>query len=145
MTRQTEADTPPVIAQTVLDTDDPRRLAEFYRQLFGLHYRAGDEPPDPGEPDPRGDDWLVLRNPGGIQVAFQYQADYAPPTWGEPTRPQMLHLDTVVGSVEQLHRQRARAEELGAVTVLDRSDDEEEPLFVLTDPAGHPFCIFVSW
>ena len=137
-------DQPPRIAQTVLDTGDARRLAEFYRLLFGLAYREGDEPPPAGEPDPRGADWLVLRNPGGIQLAFQQVEDYAPPTWGEPTRPQMLHLDTVVDSVEQLHRQRERAEELGARVMHDRVDDPEEPLLVLVDPAGHPFCIFVS-
>jgi len=138
------ADTPPVIAQTVLDTDDPRRLAEFYRELFGLTYREGDEVPPDGQPDERGADWLVLRNPGGVQLAFQQRDGYAPPTWGEETRPQMLHLDTVVESVEQLERQRQRAEELGARTMLDRSDDPEEPLYVLVDPSGHPFCIFVS-
>jgi hypothetical protein len=26
----------------------------------------------------------------------------------------------------------------------DRSGDEEEPLRVYADPAGHPFCIFVA-
>jgi hypothetical protein len=26
---------------------------------------------------------------------------------------------------------------------MDRSDDEEEPLWVYADLAGHPFCIFV--
>jgi hypothetical protein len=26
--------------------------------------------------------------------------------------------------------------------VLDRTDDPDEPLYVLADPAGHPFCIF---
>jgi predicted enzyme related to lactoylglutathione lyase len=140
----TSPDTAPVIAQVVLDTDDPRRLAEFYRQLFGLDYREGDEPPPEGQPDERGADWLVLRNPGGIQLAFQYRDDYAPPTWGEPTRPQMLHLDTVVESVEQLERQRQRAEELGGRVMYDRRDDPEEPLYVLVDPAGHPFCIFVG-
>jgi hypothetical protein len=31
----------PVIRQTVLDATDPRRLAEFYRQLFGLRYCPG--------------------------------------------------------------------------------------------------------
>ena len=56
----------------------------------------------------------------------------------------MMHLDTVVWSVEQLERQRRRAEELGATHVLDRSDDPEEPLHVFTDPSGHPFCIFVA-
>jgi len=62
----------PVIRQTVLDTTDPRRLAEFYRQLFGLRYRPGDEPPGPGQPDPNGQDWLVLKSPaGGAALAFQ--------------------------------------------------------------------------
>jgi hypothetical protein len=139
-----DPETPPVVSQTVLDTDDVRGLAEFYRQLFGLDYREGDEPPPPGLPDPRGSDWLVLRNPLGPQLAFQHRDDYAPPTWGEGTRPQMLHLDTVVWSVEQLERQRRRAEDLGARTMLDRSDDPDEPLYVLVDPAGHPFCIFVA-
>ncbi len=139
-----EADTPPVIAQTVLDTDDARTLAEFYRELFGLTYREGDAPPPPGEPDERGADWLVLRNPGGIQLAFQQRDDYAPPTWGEETRPQMLHLDTVVRSVAQLERQRERAEALGGRLVLDRSGDPDEPLHVFLDPAGHPFCVFVG-
>ena len=30
--------------QVVLDTTDARGLAEFYRQLLGFDYRAGDEP-----------------------------------------------------------------------------------------------------
>lgn len=134
----------PVIAQTVLDTDDVRGLAEFYRQLFGLVYREGDEPPPAGEPDPLGEDWLVLRNPGGVQLAFQHTDDHAPPTWGDPTRPQMLHLDTVVRTRSQLERQRDRAVALGGRVLLDRTDDPEEPLYVLADPAGHPFCIFVG-
>ena len=37
----------PVIRQTVLDTTDPRRLAEFYRQLFGLRYCPATSRPDP--------------------------------------------------------------------------------------------------
>jgi hypothetical protein len=41
------AESYPRIAQVVLDTTDARMLAEFYRQLFGLEYRAGDEPPAP--------------------------------------------------------------------------------------------------
>src|SRR5690349_16424329 len=47
--------THPRIAQVVLDTTDARQLAEFYREMFGLHYREGDEPPPAGEPDR---DWL---------------------------------------------------------------------------------------
>ena len=56
----------------------------------------------------------------------------------------MLHLDTVVSSIEELHSAHAHAMSLGARVLLDRTDDEEEPLFVYADPAGHPFCIFVG-
>ncbi|HLM20014.1 MAG TPA: VOC family protein [Propionibacteriaceae bacterium] len=48
------AESYPRIVQVVLDTTDARALAEFYRQLFGLEYRAGDEPPARHQPDPRG-------------------------------------------------------------------------------------------
>ena len=47
-------------------------------------------------------------------------------------------------SVEELERQRARAEALGAELRYDRTDEEDEPLYVLADPAGHPFCLFVA-
>ena len=48
-----------------------------------------------------------------------------------------------VHNVEELHEQRRRAENLGAQVLLDRSTDPDEPLYVLGDPAGHPFCVFV--
>jgi catechol 2,3-dioxygenase-like lactoylglutathione lyase family enzyme len=133
----------PTVAQVVLDGPDARKLAEFYRQLFGLRYRDGDEPPPDGEPDPRGADWLVLRNPGGVQLAFQ-QVDQLPEaTWPEGEHPQMLHLDTTVPSVAALNKQHERVLALGGRLLHDRSDDPEEPLRVYRDPAGHPFCVFV--
>lgn len=135
----------PRIAQVVLDTTDARQLAEFYRQLFGLEYRASDVPPPPGEPDPSGQDWLVLRNPyGGPQLAFQQTEDVRQSTWPDGAVPQMLHLDTVVATRDDLEIQRQRAVDLGATVRLDRTDDEDEPLYVFADPAGHPFCIFVG-
>jgi catechol 2,3-dioxygenase-like lactoylglutathione lyase family enzyme len=139
------SETYPRIAQVVLDTTDARELAEFYRQLFGLEYRQGDEPPAAGQPDPRGSDWLVLRNNrGGPQLAFQQTDGVAPSTWPDATVPQMFHLDTVVDTREELYRQRERALRFGAVQLLDRTDDDDEPLFVFADPAGHPFCVFVG-
>jgi predicted enzyme related to lactoylglutathione lyase len=135
----------PRIRQVVLDTEDARGLAEFYREVFGFTYREGDEPPTAGEPDPKGEDWLVLRNrDGGIGIAFQ-RVDHQPrSTWPDQTIPQMLHLDTTVPDVEELHRQHERVVALGGELLYDRSDDEEEPLFVYADPTGHPFCIFVG-
>ncbi len=35
----------PRLLHTVLDTTEVRTLAEFYRELLGLEYRPGDEPP----------------------------------------------------------------------------------------------------
>ncbi|WP_269442213.1 VOC family protein [Jatrophihabitans cynanchi] len=40
----------PVLNSVVLDTTDARGLAEFYRQLLGYEYRAGDETPRPASP-----------------------------------------------------------------------------------------------
>lgn len=136
---------PPVLVATVLDTEDVRGLAEFYRELFGLTYRSGDEPPPAGQPDPRGQEWLGLQDASGQrQLSFQHVEHLPTATWPEGSTPQMLHLDTRVPTVEDLFIQRQRALDLGARELLDRSDDPEEPLFVLADPAGHPFCIFVG-
>lgn len=134
----------PRIRQVVIDTTDARALAEFYRELFGLTYRDGDEPPPAGEPDPNGADWLVLRNADGPQLAFQQVDELASPTWPESGVPQQLHLDTTVDDIDALIAVRDRAIGLGATLRYDRSDHPAEPLYVLADPAGHPFCIFVG-
>ncbi|HXL90770.1 MAG TPA: VOC family protein [Streptosporangiaceae bacterium] len=136
----------PSLLQTVLDTTDARGLAEFYRQLFGLRYRPGDEPPADGEPDGRGADWLVLTDAEGVRkLAFQQVAELPAASWpGNSPHPQQLHLDTTVASVAELDAAGERALELGARLLLDRSDDpDEEALRVYADPAGHPFCIIV--
>ena len=130
---------------TVLDTTDPRALAEFYRDLLGWTYRPGHESLAPGEPDPQGQDWLVLRAPeGGVQLAFQKTEELARSTWPDPTVPQQLHLDLAVSTEEELRAEHDHALRLGAQVLLDRTDDPEEPLWVFADLAGHPFCIFVA-
>ena len=135
----------PSIRSVVLDTTDARTLAEFYRQLLGYHYRSGDEPPPPGEPDPRGSDWLVLVDSAArARLAFQHVATLTRSTWPADAVPQQLHLDLSVTSVEELVSQHARALSLGATLLEDRFDGPVEPLYVYADPAGHPFCIFVA-
>ena len=137
--------TTPTLRQVVLDCEDARALAEFYRQLLGFHYRPGDEPPAAGTRDSRGQDWLVLLDTtGSSRLAFQQVPHLPEPTWPEGPRPQMLHLDTTVPRLEDLRTQHERALGLGARLLLDRSEDEQEPLYVYADPAGHPFCIFVA-
>lgn len=133
----------PQLLHTVLDTTDVRGLAEFYRQLLGLRYRAGDEQPAASEPDEA--DWLVLVDADDDRVlAFQQVAHLPRTTWPGHEVPMQLHLDLTVPDTAALEQQRERAVALGAGLLLDRTDDPDEPLYVLADPAGHPFCIFVA-
>ena len=132
----------PQLLHTAIDTTDCRGLAEFYRQLCGWRYRPGDEPSADGATDDA--DWLVLVDDSGTRkLAFQQVERLERTTWPEHDVPMQMHLDFTVGSVEELQRHRQRAEELGAELLLDRTDSDE-PLYVLADPAGHPFCILVA-
>ncbi len=128
---------------TAIDTTDVRQLAEFYRQFLGLQYRAGDEPPADGAADDAG--WLVLVDSDGRRkMAFQQVERLERPTWPEHGVPMQMHIDFTVSSLTELHRQRQRAKALGAELLLDRTHDPDEPLYVLADLSGHPFCIFVA-
>ena len=139
------AGTVPTLVSVALDTTNARALAEFYRQLLGYVYRAGDEPPTAGRPDERGQDWLVLENPSGAgRLAFQQVKELPRSTWPDARIPQQLHLDLSVPTMAELQNQHTRAIDLGAKVLFDRSKDEQEPLYVFADPDGHPFCIFVS-
>jgi catechol 2,3-dioxygenase-like lactoylglutathione lyase family enzyme len=134
----------PHLLHTVLDTRNARELADFYRHLLGLHYRPGDEPPVDADAEDN-PDWLVLVDESGARkLAFQRVDELKRTTWPQPDVPMQLHLDLTVPSLEELQRQRARAESLGATILLDRTDNKDEPLYVFADLSGHPFCIFVA-
>jgi catechol 2,3-dioxygenase-like lactoylglutathione lyase family enzyme len=133
----------PVLMHTALDASDVRGLAEFYRELLGLRYRPGDEPPTDGSVDD--EDWLVLvDDDGNRKLAFNQVDQLARSTWPSDDVPKQMHLDFRVPTVDELQRHRGRAEQLGATLLYDRTADAGEPLYVLADPAGHPFCILVG-
>ena len=133
----------PVLLHSAIDGRDCRGLGEFYRQLLGLQYREGEEPPSDGSPDDA--DWLVLLDDSGNRVlTIQAKKDTTPPTWPSEDVPMQMHMDFKVPTVEDLERHRDRAERLGARLLYDRSQSEGEPLYVLADPAGHPFCLLVQ-
>jgi catechol-2,3-dioxygenase len=137
--------THPAFRQVVLDAENARELAEFYRQLLDLSYEPGDEAPAAGEPDPAGEDWLVLLGSDERRLlAFQQVEKLERATWPEGPRPQQLHLDFSVPNLDELRTHNIRALSLGATLLDDRVDDPAEALVVLADPAGHPFCIFVT-
>lgn len=132
----------PTVLHTAIDARDCRALAEFYRQLLGLRYRDGDEPPTDASTDDA--DWLVLLDGDGHRVlAIQEKRDTTPPTWPSEQVPMQMHLDFTVATVADLEHHRDRALALGAHLLHDRSQSDE-PLFVLADPAGHPFCLLVQ-
>jgi catechol 2,3-dioxygenase-like lactoylglutathione lyase family enzyme len=135
----------PALRAVAIDATNARAVAEFWRELLGFVYRSGDEAPPPGQPDLRGGDWLVLTDRAGEpRLAVQHVANLPASTWPDSRVPQQLHLDLTVGDVDELEVQRDRVLALGAKVLQDRSTDADEPLYVFADPAGHPFCIFVS-
>ena len=132
----------PVLLHTAIDARDCRGLAEFYRELLGLHYRDRDKPPADGSPDEA--DWIVLLDDYGNRVVtLQKKVDTTPPTWPSEGVPMQMHMDFEVPTLEDLERHRERAEKLGARLLYDRTHVEDAPLYVLADPAGHPFCLVV--
>ncbi|HEX4701227.1 MAG TPA: VOC family protein, partial [Pseudonocardiaceae bacterium] len=102
-------------------------LAAFYAALLGW-------PPPQLLYD---DTWASLVDPdGGMGIEFQPAPDYQPPTWPDPTRPQMYHFDF---RVDDMAAAQAHAIAVGA-RPLDVSEDRPE-FQVYADPAGHPFCL----
>jgi hypothetical protein len=135
----------PRLRQVVLDAEDARALAEFYRQLLGLTYRPGDEPPPAGQPDPQAREWLVLRDSGDRpQLAVQPVPSLPASTWPDAGVPQQLHLDLIVPDIDELRAAHERVLALGGRMLADLIDDPQEPLRVYADLAGHPFCVFVG-
>lgn len=129
----------PQYLHTVLDAVDVRALAEYYRQLLGLKYRDGDGPPADGVDEA---DWLVLVTPAGQRVlAFQRVRELPRSTWPSTEVPMQVHVDFAVTSHEALDGALHQALALGGTLLLDRRHDGHEPLVVIGDPAGHPFCI----
>ena len=134
----------PRLRQVVFDTVDPRKSAEFWRQFLGLAYQPGHEPPPRGTPDEAGSDWLNLLTPEGQRyLSFQHVEHLVQSTWPDSTTPQQMHLDLSVPTVADLESAIIAAKALGGRVILDESGDENGNLFVLADPDGHPFCVFV--
>ncbi|MFE6162330.1 VOC family protein [Streptomyces sp. NPDC056486] len=121
----------------VIDCPDPRRLAEFYRDLLG-----GEIETETDEGEVEGD-WVTLHSTGGLRLCFQRAAGHRPPNWPHADAgSQQIHIDLDVGpAVQDIERAQDRVLALGA-TPLDVDDDNGVRDFrVYADPAGHPFCL----
>ncbi|MFF0224826.1 VOC family protein [Streptomyces sp. NPDC004629] len=109
-----------------LDCPDPPALAAFYQQATGF------------EPHPKSDaEFAGLNRGDGLFIGFQRVADYRAPSWPDQIVPQQLHICFKVA--ESLDEAEARLLELGAGKPDHQPHGDKAR--VLTDPAGHPFCI----
>lgn len=129
------------LRQIVLDAENARELAAFYLALLGGEYRPGDEPAADGSDDA---EWVAIRTFEGVGITVQRVDELPRVTWPDGPIPQQMHLDLTVADADELEQHRRRAVALGATAIDDQSADPEETLYVLADPAGHPFCMFVA-
>lgn len=117
------------MATVVLDCSDAHELAGFYGRLLG--WAATRTEPD----------WVLMRDPdGGTGLSFQAEPDYEPPVWPQQPGAQrmQLHLDI---QADDLEAATTHAERAGARLAEFQPQDGVRVFF---DPAGHPFCLFLT-
>lgn len=115
----------------VLGTPDPPGLARFYQRLLGWPMRD-DEP-----------EWATLRPAdGSTGLSFQLEGDHVPPVWPQEGDAQQMqiHLDF---EVDDMAAASSLAEDAGA-RLLGTSTEPHEVVRIYADPAGHPFCLFMT-
>lgn len=112
------------LRSTVVDCRDPMRLATFYAGVLGGSLHEEDET------------WVVLTDPQGRRLAFQYSPEYEPPRFPDPRGSQQFHLDIRVDEVDAAEKAVLG---LGATRVTDAIG--EDRFRVYRDPAGHTFCL----
>jgi predicted enzyme related to lactoylglutathione lyase len=118
------------LSATVLGASDPHELAAFYSALLGWPI-AYDDP-----------EWAMVKpaDGGWRGLSFQREPDHARPQWpaGPLDQQMQAHLDIAVDDLED---GVAYAVLQGAAVAEHQPQDDVR---VLVDPAGHPFCLFVS-
>ncbi len=114
------------LRNVAFDAPDHHALVRFYADLLG------------GVVVGESEEWADVRTADGWRVGCQPAAGYLPPAWPGQERPQQLHLDLQVPDVTAAAE---RAAELGATST---GSGDGRQLLVMTDPAGHPFCLCAS-
>jgi catechol 2,3-dioxygenase-like lactoylglutathione lyase family enzyme len=114
------------LAMVNIDCADPRAQAEFYHQVLGWEVTYSD------------DNYSMVTD-GQSTIGFGKIDGYQPPAWPDPATPKQFHLDFYVDDLDKAERicLDAGAAKPGFQPGADRWR-------VLTDPAGHPFCICVK-
>jgi catechol 2,3-dioxygenase-like lactoylglutathione lyase family enzyme len=111
------------IAALTVDCSDAKAMVQFYTDAFGGS--ADSDFPH-----------LDCVRVDGLLMLFRELEGWDSPTW--PGSNVQLHLEIYVDDLQQAE---ARLVSLGAGKPAEQ-DLTDPGLVVLTDPAGHPFCIF---
>jgi len=114
------------LAMISLDCADPGELAAFYHQVLGWEIVHSEQ------------DYAMISD-GALPVGFGRIDGYTPPRWPDPAAPKQFHLDFYVDDLD-----KAEAACLDAGAAKPGHQPGGERWRVLTDPAGHPFCICVK-
>ena len=106
-----------------LECADPAGLAEFYHQVLGWDVTYSQ-------------DGYAEISDGSTRILFSRVDGYQGPGWPDSAAPKRYHLDLRVDDVAEAVE---RCLELGA----GKPDFQPggDRWTVLTDPAGHPFCL----
>lgn len=78
----------------------------------------------------------ALAGPNGLHLWFQHAPDHRPPVWGDPDRPQQIHLDFLVDDLDA-----AEPAVLALGARLLEGSPKPVGWRVYADPVGHPFCL----
>ncbi|POX42460.1 glyoxalase [Streptomyces sp. Ru73] len=108
-----------------LDCPDPLALAEFYGRATGLALHPAS-----------GADFAALTGGDGVDLGFQRVDGYRAPRWPEQEVPQQAHFDFATDDLDET--EKALLEWGAARPAYQPGGDRWR---VLTDPAGHPFCL----
>ena len=90
-----------------LDGDDPKSLAEFWRELLELDIMFESE------------DFVALKG-AGVLITTQRVASHQPPDWPEATVPKQIHLELAVTDLDAVEKR--------AVGQRHGDDDHGPPL-----------------
>lgn len=114
---------------TVLGAPDPRGLARFYAEVLDWQLHSDEE------------GWATIAPAQAhVYLGFQLEEGHVPPVWpaGSGDQQMQMHLDI---EVTDLDAAVAAAVRLGGTVAAHQPQDEVR---VIIDPAGHPFCLYVS-
>lgn len=113
---------------TVIGTTDPPGLARFYAEVLGWDLHSDEE------------DWATIApTQAHVYLGFQLEEGHVPPAWpaGPGEQQMQMHLDIEVSDLEAAV---AAAVRLGGAVAAHQPQEEVR---IITDPAGHPFCLYV--